>query len=381
MTDYHLLDAYLRLQHAGPEWGEAQLTNHGPMVAETLARRGHGDRLPGWIDGYVPRLDDLPRPGFAVDDRNWRSALGDGRRVADWTLYFGRQLAAGPWRSVLARWWPRLLPGVAAGTTHGVIRVGHVVRTLLAGGGAGPPSAELAAALGFWAARYQPIPGSVPPSGALSPADALAGLPSAGAGEGGVAQRLARLPGTPGYTSGLAALRAPIAPSDASGLLADLVAAGVRQYLRHGAAGPVLLVHAATAPNAIFHTLPALPPELWIRSFRAAWSATAAISAAYRLPAPPAAGAGAPAPPSVADISAPPTVADASAPPAAADGFTAAGTPPEAGAADLFALAAEHGDEHVIKFTDTALEVLDRTGDPAAPAAAALAARLIEPPG
>jgi hypothetical protein len=43
----------------------------------------------------------------------------------------------------------------------------------------------------------------------------------------------------------------------------------------------------------------------------------------------------------------------------------------------VFDRAAEHGDEHVIKFTDTAAEVYRRTGDPAALQAAARVASLI----
>jgi hypothetical protein len=39
--------------------------------------------------------------------------------------------------------------------------------------------------------------------------------------------------------------------------------------------------------------------------------------------------------------------------------------------------AAEHGDEHVIKFTDTAVEVYERTQDPDALAAAALIRTLL----
>jgi hypothetical protein len=49
-------DAYQRLHRTGPEWGENTLTNHGPMVAETLARRGRGSNVDGWLNNYVRRL-------------------------------------------------------------------------------------------------------------------------------------------------------------------------------------------------------------------------------------------------------------------------------------------------------------------------------------
>ena len=350
MTEYRLLDAYLQLHHAGPEWGQNQLTNHGPMVAETLVRRGHGDGVSEWVGRYVERLDDLPRRVDLLSDANWRTALGDARRVTDWTFYFGRQLAERPWQEVLVRWWPRLLPGIAAGTTHGVIRVGHAVRALLAdrGNDSGPIVLELAGALAFWAARYRVVPGSPALTGELDPASALDRLPNLGDQPGSVAERFARLPRTPAWAAALTGLRPPADAIDAAFLLGELVTAGTLQYRRHGAASPVLLVHAATAPNAILHTLPALPPQLWIRSLRAAWSATAAVSASYRLR--PAAGR--------------------------PDHDVLGGT-----VDDLFARAVGHGDEHVIKFTDTALDVYERTGNPAAPAAAALAAQLIDRPG
>jgi hypothetical protein len=347
MTDDRLDEAYLRMHRCGPEWGEDRLTNHGPMAAETLIRRGHGDRVTAWVDRYLTRLDDLPGPTGAIDDAEWREALG--RRVADWTAYFSRQVAEHPWREVLAVWWPRLLPGIAAGATHGVIRVGHAVRTLLADGesdgGSEAAVVELAHGLAFWAARFQGVPGVAAPAGRLDAGAALRGIPALAAQHGSLATRLARLPGTPGWTGGLAALRAPATPEDVRTVLADLVAAGTRQYLSHGHASPVLLVHAATAPNAVLHVLPALAPELWLPSLRAVWPVAAALSAAYVAEPDP----------------------------------TAAPTPAE-DPASVFDRAAEHGDEHVIKFTDTAIEVHQRTGDPAALAAAVRITTLISPP-
>ena len=44
------------------------------------------------------------------------------------------------------------------------------------------------------------------------------------------------------------------------------------------------------------------------------------------------------------------------------------------------ARAAQHGDEHVIKLTDTVLDVHARTGDPSVLSAATHCADLIEPP-
>jgi hypothetical protein len=161
-----------------------------------------------------------------------------------------------------------------------------------------------------------------------------------------IRDRFARLADLPAWTPSLTTLCAPATPAEVPAALASLVQAGVRQYATHGHGSPVLLVHVATAPNAMAHLLPALPQPFWPASFAATWAASAAITVAY-----------APATPR-------PTPAS-----------PAASTP-----ADLMARAAEHGDEHVIKLTDTALDAYARTADPALLTAATHCAELIDPP-
>lgn len=174
--------AYERLHLTGPEFGGDEegnngLSNHGPMAMEVLVRRGHELDVPRWVDAYVPRLEELPRGSARITDENWRDALGDGRRIGDWTEFFTRQVAERPWREVLATWWPRLLHGIAAGATHGVIRVGHAVRTLLTGDECPAAVTELAHGLAFWAGRLRSLPGAAAPAGGLDAAAALEALP------------------------------------------------------------------------------------------------------------------------------------------------------------------------------------------------------------
>jgi hypothetical protein len=92
--------------------------------------------------------------------------------------------------------------------------------------------------------------------------------------------------------------------------------------------------------------LPVLPRELWGPSLGAAWAASAAIISAYE--------------------------------PARLDDRLQAAPSDSAETLDR---AARHGDEHVIKFSDTAVEVFDRTGHPDALAAAVRAGELIAPRG
>ncbi|MFC7104730.1 hypothetical protein ACFQQB_32340 [Nonomuraea rubra] len=96
----------------------------------------------------------------------------------------------------------------------------------------------------------------------------------------------------------------------------------------------------------MLRTLPALPPDLWVAGLNAAWAAGAAVTAAY-APAEPV--------PAGRDLAWP------------------------GPAEEVFELAVRHGDEHVIKLADTALDVYRRTGDPDALAAVVRATTLISP--
>ena len=110
-------------------------------------------------------------------------------------------------------------------------------------------------------------------------------------------------------------------------------------------------MHVATAPNAMGHLLPALPQALWPSSFAATWAACAAITVAY-------------------------APADPRPIPAAPSSERGPALDP----ADLMARATEHGDEHVIKLTDTVLDAYARTADPSLLPAATHCAELIDPP-
>jgi hypothetical protein len=108
----------------------------------------------------------------------------------------------------------------------------------------------------------------------------------------------------------------------------------------------VLLVHTATAPNAVLCTLPVLPRELWVPSMTAVWTATAAITACYA--------------------------------PARSAGHS--GNTRSADPQAVLDRAVHHGDEHVIKFTDTAVSAYERSAKQQSLAAAAHVAKLIASP-
>ncbi|MEU2224682.1 questin oxidase family protein [Streptomyces sp. NPDC018347] len=342
--DGTLDEAYERLHRTGPEF-DGWLSNHGPMAVEALVRHGHAHHVHHWLDRYMDRLDEPPRGLSPVTRADWRTALGDPRRLGDWLAFFGREVRERPWRAVLETWWPRLLPGIAAGATHGVIRTGHAVHALLDHAD-GARLTEFGQALCYWAARWQPVPLTAP-AGRAGPAAALAGMVRVPDQSAGINHRLGQLSGLPGWPAALAALRPAADPGQARDLLAEVTAAAAVHYLPNAHGSPVMLVHAATAPMAVLRVLPALPRAEWVASLHAAWAASAAVTAAY-APAEPMPADGSPAAPGTAE--------------------------------EVFALAVRHGDEHVIKLADTCLDVHRRTGRAEALAAVVRSAALIEAP-
>ncbi|QNE18053.1 questin oxidase family protein [Kribbella qitaiheensis] len=328
MDDGILDEAYERFARTGPEWGENTLTNHGPMAVEVLVRRGLAAGVHDWVDAYLGKLSELPSVSDRITDVTWQDALGDGRRIGDWSAYFVEQMQEHPWCEVLVTWWPRLLPGIVAGATHGVIRVSHAVRTLLSGDESPAAVTELAHGLAFWAARMRSVPGATEADGTLDMNAALDSIPRITSQQGTVAVRFGQLTKMPAWPASLRALKAPSGPADVQTQLADLVAGAAARYLAHGHGSPVLLVHTATAPNAVLHTLPALPQSLWAPSLSAVWAASAAITAAY----------------------------------APAQGLPRGELPTGIHADELMSYALKHSDEHVIKFADTALDAFAQSG-------------------
>jgi hypothetical protein len=346
-SDNGVLDEGLsRLAGTGPEF-RGGLSNHGPMAAEALVRLGRADAVEHWLDGYLGKLDEAPRPAGPVTDETWRAALGEISRVADWEAYLRAQLAAEPWRDVFARWWPRLLPGVAAAATHGVIRTSHAARSLAAaeaaGADTGPRRDELARGISYWAASYLELPGVPRTTGHRDLPSALAGLPTAGlAPERGLitTQLAAQLPALPGFADAVAGLRPP---ADPAADLRDLAATFTRVFLGYGRTRPISLLHAVTAPVAARSVLPLLPASLARPTYDALWQVAAGLYTVYTggvTPEPLPAG---PAPP----------------------------------ADDVTARAVAAGDEHAIKLTEACLRLHAETPDPVFLHAAARASELL----
>jgi hypothetical protein len=306
---------------------------HWAMGAETIIRLGYPELVHDWATRYRVIHKHFPRPASErpidpADDASWMGARGDFSRVGDWQAVFDRALAEQPWREVLATWWPRLISGMAAGLTHGLIRTTHAVRSIAVAGDT--PSAlqlhELATGLAYWAGKYVEQPGPASLAGDDHLPDLIADIPrlewegGASLRDKGSFQRMREMPGWPAAISRLAK------PEDISSALSDLTLSFVQVNLAHPDQFPVPLIHGVTAPAALRLMLQYLPEHLHTASFLAVWQADAALLSCF-------------APPRASEIAARP----------------AAGEVETLEPAELAARAVEHGDEHAIKLTEACL--------------------------
>jgi hypothetical protein len=268
-----------RLAATGPEFGSG-LSNHGPMAAEAMVRLGRADDVESWLGRYMQRLEEPPSATDRITDETWLDALGDPHRVRDWELYLRDQLAEDPWTDVLARWWPRLTPGLAASATHGIIRTSHAARSLAADQTA-ERVAELARGLAYWAATYFEVPGPATTAGHLGLDAAVSGLPvpAEPVRASLITERIrATLASEPGFSAAVTALRPP---ADVPAGLLELGITFARIFVVYGRKQPIGFLHAVTAPVAARSVLGLLPAELARPTHDALWQVAAALYSAY----------------------------------------------------------------------------------------------------
>lgn len=346
MADYRTMEAALEtLAPYGPDLRNG-LTSHAPMVAEALVVLERPDAVLPWLERY--RVGMLARPDahgrIAADD--WRTALGDEHRFAEWSAFFGTEIDRDGWRATVARWTPRLAPAVCASATHGVIRTGHAVRSLE---DAETPARlrELADGLGYWAAWYQTLPTATGTSARLGAAEAIARVPIVPPAErrfaGTIVSSLAGLAEFPAFATTIDLVDVT---RDPSLVVSELTETFARVFLTnvHDVLTAIVFVHAVTSAAALRSLLPVLPDEAVGPALAYTWQAAAGLYATF--------------------ASAPPATAVA---PLAAD------------AAALVDLAVRHGDEHAIKFTEACLREHAIAPSPAYLAAARLAISTLTP--
>lgn len=255
------LDAGLSL----PPETRAPLTSHLPMALHALHDLGADEtRLAAFFDTYGRRFEGrraAPLPATSPDWRDWRSLREGPEPYPRLQAAFASALAREGRDAVLGAALPGLLEGVAAAAFHGVIRSAHAVEA--------GHNRELAAALAYWAWRWQPL--SPPPDGApLDFDDWAARWQAAARGwttEGPlIAQRMAAAARSRPYLE----LAGRLAP--APGLLPRLAGLALE---RHAATGNFTVLHMVTGLRALAVLAP------WFDFAAAAPGPVAAYAAAW----------------------------------------------------------------------------------------------------
>jgi len=283
-------DALEILKDTGPEY-RGSLSNHGPMAAEALSSMGRTGDVVRWTESYRKRLFDRPPGRKAVSRAGFREALGDYSRFADWVVFFETELKEAAWRDVVRRFAGELAPGFIGVAAHGIIRVGHAVRSLSTEETV-PRRRELVDALAYWASRYQTLPEKHDLSSGLIPSQALAHLkllPETFRRKGSlITTEVADLAGFPPFEKVADLVDAQAEPA---ALLSDLTQAFARVYVEHvEPSGKVIaLLHAVTGPAAVRPLLPLVDPATAARLLRYAWQGAAALYMRYGVakPSPP----------------------------------------------------------------------------------------------
>ena len=185
---------------------------------------------------------------------------------------------------MLDRWVARLAPGFCAAATHGVIRVGHAVRSLAAATTACRVR-ELADALASWAATYQELPASHDvANGTMTPREAIARIPVIPPANrrdlGNITASLAMLDDFPefGPVIGLIDVDRDFGP-----LLAELTEVFARVHLAnaHNLLTTIVFIHGVTSLAALGSIIPEVSDRTARAGLRYAWQSGCGLYACF----------------------------------------------------------------------------------------------------
>ncbi|UCH63236.1 MAG: DUF4243 domain-containing protein [Fidelibacterota bacterium] len=268
----------------GPEYKDGRV-NTVPAVADALVLLNRSDRVVPWIEARIESLDAMPPDTKLVTRDNWASALGDIARISDWRAFFKRELRQASWQVVLRDWLPRLAPGLAGAAGHGLLRTGHAIRNI-ALEESNLLYDELAASLGYWAARFLKLPGIIgsESTGSLRPAEALSRI------KWQYKERPSRitnisdgLEGLTGFSPFSGVVNLVTIPAEPLELLSQITEAMARVFLSNSydSAKVIPFIHSLVVPGALRYVIPYIEPEGIPILLRYGWQFAGALYAIY----------------------------------------------------------------------------------------------------
>lgn len=282
--EHDIMDRALAiLEGTAPEYSGG-LSNHAPMAAEACLHLRRAGRVLPWVEFYRNRLYARPQQQSRITGENWPQAIGDISRYSDWEVFFQERIGELGWEGAVGRWVPVLAPGSIAAGGHGLIRTSHAVRSLCCKR-TGQRESELAAALAFWAARFQELPGKAATSpGSLPASEAVKKLPLVPEEKkvrfGLISKKIRALESFPPFQEAVNLIRLSGGLSDS---LSGMTEAFCSAYLAGAkdAKTSIILIHTVTIPAAVRALLPFLGPNAAAEAVRCGWQAAAAIHSVF----------------------------------------------------------------------------------------------------
>ena len=262
------LNALLReAERYGPTYGNG-LSNHLPMVLIAMQRLGASStELEAHVQGYAKRLEPVPASDKVISDDNLVTHLGDWSAYGALRLFFLSALEREDTQATLARYWPKLMPGIASAGFHALIRLAYGLEAGHRG--------EIASGLAYLASSNTPLlPSTIElPGKAENVAQALNSIHRAFAGRtieaNLIIEELQLATEEPDFFAAL--LTPPLASkSDQDRTLADMAHQAIRIYLGQPNFNSL---HLVTGTHALAVVLPHLPEPLHAESLFYFWVA------------------------------------------------------------------------------------------------------------
>ncbi|MBU8536562.1 questin oxidase family protein [Falsiroseomonas tokyonensis] len=272
-------DALTRARGLSAEFGET-LANHAAMVLWAQRQLGGTEaEARRFLSAYI--RDNHLAPMLPLDEpiarNDWTARLGDRRAEAAYRKFFRDELARlGSAATLQRHYLPRLLPGIAASALHALMRLAYAQDS--------NSPAEVAEALGYWAATYLPLGqgvGAAPitdrPAGVLLRVAEEPTLRAMEFDDGLLWHAMRRVAAMPAF--------APV--HDWLEVKPDTIRKMAQDSLMvFAATGEFCALHAVSGTHWLRLILPVLDPADQERAIRFFWQAIASVYPKMRFPLP-----------------------------------------------------------------------------------------------
>ncbi len=323
------------------------LSNHAPMASEALYTLGKSESIFPWLEKYGKEFQKKKSPKGEIEIQTWKESLGKSELFPEWEKFFREQISSSSWQQILSSWVPNLAPGICADATHGVIRTGHAARSL------GRKEThlrigELASGLAVWASTYLELPSSYDSDSDLSPKDAIGKVPFVPKEKkkfsGTIVSSLEGLHDFPEFRPVIGFVKSPVQTENRISELTEIFS---KVFLKNtdDLLTAIVFVHSVTSVSAFRNLLPYIKKTDQEKILQYSWQTSAALYSIFGK----------------------------------RNDFEILEFGSIESREEMIESAIQHGDEHVIKFTEVCLKEYDLNPSPVYLAAAKYSRKFLEP--